>query len=163
MNTKELNLCEILKDCPKGTKLYTPLYGVCSLYSVTDKFVNVDYVGTVNIICGETFFSNGTISELGDECLLFPSKDNRDWSTFKTKKERFDPKTFQPFDKVLVRDINKQNWHCDFFSFFYDTKPMVTCRCVTDIYKYIVPFNDKTAHLVGTTDEAPEYYKWWEE
>lgn len=163
MKTKELNLCEILKDCPKGMKLYTPLYGVCSLYSVDDKFVTVDYVGTVNIICNETFFPNGAISELGDECLLFPSKDNRDWSTFKTKKERFDPKTFQPFDKVLVRDINKQNWHCDFFSFFYDTKPMITCRCVTNSYKYTIPFNDDTAHLVGTTDEAPENYKWWEE
>lgn len=93
MENKELNLCEILKDCPKGTKLYTPLYGVCSLCSVDDKFVTVDYVGTVNIICYETFFPNGAISKLGDECLLFPSKDNRDWSTFKTKKERFDPNT----------------------------------------------------------------------
>ena len=86
MENKELNLCEILKDCPKGTKLYTPLYGVCSLYSVDDKFVTVNYVGTANIICNKTFFPNGAISELGDECLLFPSKDNRDWSTFKTKK-----------------------------------------------------------------------------
>ena len=104
MENKELNLCEILKDRPKGTKLYTPLYGVCSLYSVDDKFVTVDYVGTVNVICYETFFPNGAISKLGDECLLFPSKDNRDWSKFKPKKERFDPKTLKPFDKVLVRD-----------------------------------------------------------
>ena len=160
--TKELNLCEILKDCPKGTKLYTPLYGVCSLYSVDDKFVTVDYVGTVNIISNETFFPNGAISELGDECLLFPSKDNRDWSTFKTKKERFDHNTLKPFDKVLVRDNNEQNWRCDFFSFIHATKPMITCRCVTDIWKYTIPFNDDTKHLVGATDEAPEYYKWWE-
>lgn len=109
MQNKELNLCEILKDCPKGTKLYTPLYGVCSLYSVTDKFVNVDYVGTVNIICGETFFSNGAISELGDECLLFPSKDNRDWSTFKTKKERFDPKTLKPLDIYISNSKKNKN------------------------------------------------------
>lgn len=86
MGNKELNLCEILKDCPKGTKLYTPLYGVCSLYSVDDKFVTVDYVGTVNVICYETFFPNGAISELGDECLLFPSKDNRDWSHSRQRK-----------------------------------------------------------------------------
>lgn len=58
MQNKELNLCEILKDCPKGTELYTPLYGVCNLYSVSDKFVTVDYVGTVKIICNETFFPN---------------------------------------------------------------------------------------------------------
>ena len=42
------------------------------------------------------------------ECTLFPSKDQRVWSKFemfwdKPKVERFDPKTLQPFDKVLVR------------------------------------------------------------
>ncbi len=160
MKNKELNLCEILKDCPKGTKLYTPLYGVCSLYSVDDKFVTVDYVGTVNIICNETFFPNGAISELGDECLLFPSKDNRDWSTFKPKKERFDPKTLKPFDKVLVRNTNSNiNWACDFFSHLdRDGKPC----CFMDYTDEVVPYNDNTKHLVGTTDDAPEYYKWWE-
>ena len=40
------------------------------------------------------------------ECILFPSKEQRDWSKFNApwlKKERFDPKTLKPFDKVLVR------------------------------------------------------------
>lgn len=150
MENKELNLCEILKDRPKGTKLYTPLYGVCSLYSVDDKFVTVDYVGTVNIICYETFFPNGAISKLGDECLLFPSKDNRDWSKFKPKKERFDPKTLKPFDKVLVRDDDDRLWVAILFSHI-------------EMWEQQIPYNDKTAHLVGTTDEAPEYYKWWED
>lgn len=96
METKKLNLCEILKDCPKGTKLYTPLYGICSLYSVNDKFVIVNYIGPANIIYNKTFFPNGAINKLCDECLLFPSKDNRDWSTFKPKKERFETdSTFQ--------------------------------------------------------------------
>ena len=159
-----LNLCEILKDCPKGTKLYCSFLGNVYLKSVYKTFgkIYVTYNGREYI-----FFNNGTYTNDCDaEITLFPSKESRDWSTFespKLKKERFDPKTLKPFDKVLVRDINKQNWHCDFFSFFYDTKPMVTCKCVTDIYKYIVPFNDKTAHLVGTCDDVPEYYKWWEE
>lgn len=149
MENKELNLCEILKDCPKGTKLYTPLYGVCSLYLVDDKFVTVNYVGTANIICNKTFFPNGAISELGDECLLFPSKDNRDWSTFKPKKERFDPETLKPFDKVLVRDYDASWWVTAVFSH-------------TGMWKQQIPYNDKTAHLVGTNDDAPKYYKWWE-
>lgn len=110
------------------------------------------------------FFGNGKIvTEPSAECCLFPSKDNRDWNAFKPEKERFDPKTLKPFDKVLVRDNNEQNWRCDFFSFIHATKPRIICRCVTDIWKYTIPFNDETAHLVGTTDEAPEYYKWWEE
>lgn len=159
MENKELNLCEILKDCPKGTKLYTPLYGVCSLYSVDDKFVTVDYVGTVNVICYETFFPNGAISELGDECLLFPSKDNRDWSTFKPKKERFDPKTLKPFDKVLARDENNTNWIASLFSSIEE----FGLACINGFWKQCIPYNDETAHLVGTTGNAPEYYKWWEE
>ena len=46
------------------------------------------------------------------ECTLFPSKDQRDWSKFvrfwdKPKVDKFDPKTLQPFDKVLVRADDK--------------------------------------------------------
>lgn len=164
MQNKELNLCEILKDCPIGTKLYTPLYGVCSLYSVSDKFVTVDYVGTVNIICNETFFPNGAISELGDECLLFPSKDNRDWSTFKPKKERkecFDPAMFKPYNKVLVRNSHDGIWMNNIFSYKTEDK---LYKCIGGgFWNYCIPYNKNTKHLVGTTDEAPEYYKWWED
>ena len=164
MENKELNLCEILKGCPKGTKLYTPLYGVCSLYSVDDKFVTVDYVGTVNIICYETFFPNGAISELGDECLLFPSKDNRDWSTFKPKKERkecFDPAMFKPYNKVLVRNSHNDIWMNNIFSYKTEDK---LYKCIGGgFWNYCIPYNKNTKHLVGTTDEAPEYYKWWED
>ena len=160
---KELNLCEILKDCPKGTKLYTPLYGVCSLYSVDDKFITIDYVGEVNIICNETFFANGTISTLGDECLLFPSKDNRDWSTWKnpkSKAERFDPKTLKTYDKVLVRDYFDTVWIASFFS---SQRTKTEFGCVNGTWKYCIPYNDDTKHLVGTTDDAPEYYRYWED
>lgn len=166
MENKELNLCEILKDCPKGTKLYTPLYGVCSLYSVDDKFVTVDYVGTVNVICHETFFPNGAISELGDECLLFPSKDNRDWSKFKPKKERFDPKTLKPFDKVLLRDRGNFKWLPSFFEKIIQ-EPSGELSVIELIsrnrWEMCIPYNDETKSLAGTTDDCPEYYKWWEE
>lgn len=164
METKKLNLCEILKDCPKGTKLYSPIIGECKLDHVTSNLVVVEYVNNLGDNLTRSFFKDGRVSMVYyGECILFPSKDNHDWSTFKPKKERFDPETLKPFDKVLVRDLNGQNWRCDFFSFFYDTKPMITCRCVTNSYKYTIPFNNETAHLVGTTDEAPEYYKWWED
>ena len=164
MENKELNLCEILKDRPKGTKLYTPLYGVCSLYSVDNKFVTVDYVGTVNVICYETFFPNGAISELGDECLLFPSKDNRDWSKFKPKKERFDPKTLKPFDKVLLRRGNLK-WIPSFFGKIIQElsgEISVIELISRNRWEMCIPYNDETKSLAGTTDDCPEYYKWWE-
>ncbi len=82
--------------------------------------------------------------------MLFPSKDNRVWSIFKPKKERFDPKTLKPFDMVLVRDDDFCLWISAVFSHI-------------QMWKQQIPYNSDTAHLVGTNDDAPEYYKWWEE
>ena len=97
--------------------------------------------------------------------MLYPSRERCDWSKVKyePKKERFDPKTLKPFDRVLVRDNNDtENWSCDFFSYIGES----------DVYKYIsinsgfkqcIPYNDDTKHLVGTTEEAPEFYRYWED
>ena len=99
------------------------------------------------------------------ECILFPSKDQRDWSKFerfwdKPKVERFDPKTLQPFDKVLVRDSLFTHWQIDFFGYINSRKKFVCCS--TD-WNIGIPYNEETKHLLGTNDDCPEYYKWWEE
>ena len=99
------------------------------------------------------------------ECTLFPSKEQRDWSKFTTswykkdKKDKFNPTTLKPFDKVLVRISNL--WRVNFFSNKVDSG----CRCIDIdyLFKYCIPYNDDTKHLVGTTDEAPEYYRYWED
>ena len=65
-------------------------------------------------------------------------------------------------DKVLVKDIHSQLWKIGIFSHYIesDTFPY---KCVGDDYKLCIPYNDDTKHLVGTTDEAPEYYRYWED
>lgn len=76
---------------------------------------------------------------------------------------RFDPKTLQPFDKVLVRDKNSDNWCCGYFSHInvsFDVYRYVTGGTH---YKMCIPHNDETKHLVGTTEKAPEYYRYWED
>lgn len=161
METKKLNLCEILKDCPKGTKLYSHIIGECKLDHITSNLVVVEYVNNLGDSLTRSFFKDGKASMVYyGECILFPSKDNRDWSTFKSKKERFDPKTLKPFDKVLGK--NDYCWIPTIFSYYHKWKEKFIaipykkyCKCI--------PCNDETAHLAGTTDEAPEYYKWWEE
>lgn len=151
MKTKELNLCEILKDCPRGTKLYSPIYGIMRLHSVRKESDSYPISVADSDNCLHTFHSDGRIYlNAQAECCLFPSKDNRDWSTFKPKKERFDPKTLKPFDKVLVRDDDDRLWVAIVFSHI-------------EMWEQQIPYNSDTAHLVGTTDEAPEYYKWWED
>ena len=97
--------------------------------------------------------------------MLFPSRENRDWDNWecpKPKVERFDPKTLQPFDKVQVRDSDNAKWRIDFFSHFVEMEeyPVVG---VVNIWKCCVPYNEDTKHLLGTSNEAPEYYRWWED
>lgn len=72
-----MNIAEILKDCPKGTKLYSPICGECELVSVT--YLHIDIQDEDKYI--RCFRFDGTVANKG-ECLLFPSKENRDWSTF---------------------------------------------------------------------------------
>lgn len=78
-------------------------------------------------------------------------------------KEKFDPKTLQPFDKVLVYDSKNYVWSCDFFSFISGRDTKYPYYCVTAAYRYVIPYNDETKHLLGTHEEAPEYYRYWED
>ena len=149
METKKLNLCEILKDCPKGQELYSPYLGRVVFGGI---YENIAAIYVINIEGNHYSFSKDGryIDNNEGEVSLFPSKDNRDWSKFKPKKERFDPKTLKPFDKVLVRDDDDRLWVAIVFSHI-------------EMWEQQIPYNSDTAHLVGTTEEAPEYYKWWEE
>lgn len=210
---ENLNLAELLKDAPKGLKLYSPLFGECELDTVL-----VNHIYVIVHINGEdlteNFYNNGKYYSKHGECLLFPSKENRDWSTFKIKKEdfqvgdyvkakssgkvylikhiketgvlvsdiinsssdfefpidksiisekvtKFDPKWLKPFDRVIAFDQIRKMWIATLFSNLIEedenTYPYITCDA--DSYKKCIPFNAETKHLVGTSDEEPEFYR----
>ena len=174
MENKELNLCEILKDCPTGTKFWSPVWG-----DVT--FVQINDVGVFPIVLSAKSFSNSNISLRSNgkmydikeaECLLYPSKYQRDWSKFvrfwdkpKTEEstvEMFDENTLKPFDKVLARDYLNDNWMADFFEKIEENDIYYNVTCVTCKWVQCIPYNEDTRHLLGTTNDCPEYYKWWE-
>lgn len=71
---------------------------------------------------------------------------------------KFDPKTLKPFDKVLVRKASISEWRCGIFSHYLFHWGVV----FNDTYKFCIPYNDETKHLVGTKKEAPKYYRYWE-
>lgn len=73
--------------------------------------------------------------------------------------EKFDPKTLQMFDKVLVRDDMDNCWIPVFFSHMDDYGAV----CVSFSLEECIPYNEETKHLIGTYEDCPEYYKWWEE
>ena len=164
---ENINLTKILKDCPKGWKLWSPIFGKIEFYSIVEK---VHYPIMLSCKKGIIWFSKEGLFDIeneGAECVLFPSKEQRDWSKFKApwyKKEKFDPKTLKPFDKVLVRNYSTDYWCCVFFSYISMLKG-TPYKYATEYSAYwkCIPYNDDTKHLVGTTDEAPEYYRYWEE
>ena len=218
---ENLNLVEILKDCPKGTKLYTTVYGEVEFDGIRNESeYPVKYVKSDG--------SFGTVSAQGlvlacydGECILFPSKEQRDWSKFKQlvkpkfkvgdkivyspvkhmgvpgsygiiseitddkyiftdtsyafirnqdgwelvtdKKPRFNPNALKIFDRVLVRDGDGYTWKGTFFSHINNTSNIYKYATSGGFYEYCIPYNDDTKHLVGTRDEAPEYYRYQED
>lgn len=83
METK-LNIAEILKDKPIGTKLYTDAFGELSIRDIDVKYepsITLSNEGGYILY----FYSDGRYSSCG-EPILFPSKDMRDWSKLTWKK-----------------------------------------------------------------------------
>lgn len=163
---ENLDLTKILKDCPKGTKLYSTIHGEVSLIR-SDGGPNYPIVVELSDKIEESFTAKGKISVYYDgECILFPSSEQRDWSKFIVpwyKKERFDPKTLKEFDKVLVKEDGDCIWRVDIISVPANYNDNIPYLIGDNDFDWIIPYNEDTKHLIGTKDEAPEYYRYWED
>lgn len=108
-----INLVNILKHCPEGTKLYSPIYG-----EVT--FTRISIINT--ILCKATK-SNGEITSVdfnrlgrlsgefsNAECVLFPSKDQRDWDKFRIPAKKGDIMMFDDKSAVFMIDAMTDNY-----------------------------------------------------
>lgn len=111
MNNK-INIAEILKDCPKGTKLYTPLFGEVTFDSID---IDEKYPIVVYKLDGmkTSFNEEGHYTEYpNSECVLFPSSEMRDWTKF-----------FKRGDVVRSIDDGAQavfkGWESDDYTSFY--------------------------------------------
>lgn len=111
---KDINISQVLKVKPLGTKLYSPLYGEGKLIGVSDNFITIKY----KVIVSENgahspaqfntavFFSNGKYYKCSPEIMLFPSKEMKDWNKFTWKK-----------GDVLVCNKGKSPTYCIFEEF----------------------------------------------
>lgn len=135
-------------------------------FKVGDKIVNVPmkYMGGS--------WTQGTISKITDDKYIFTdgsyisisSQDS--WELVHDKKSKFDPKTLQPYDKVLIRRGN-ENYNVWFPDFVADPpnndNNKTLCMCVGEDIAMVIPYNNDTKYLIGTTDKAPDYYRYWED
>lgn len=80
-------------------------------------------------------------------------KEGKAWDSDKKQivdlKPKWTPKTF---DKVITRVHGKAIWTANIFSHIDQHGKYVTIGCISG-YTYCLPYNDETAHLIGTTDE----------
>lgn len=110
---ENLNLVEILKYVPRGTMLWSPVFGDCTFINIdlTDIFYPIKcqitttdrrttYVGFTKDGRLDIQYENGG-------CVLFPSKENMDWSTFRITKEY---KCFELFQKNIDKGINSNGF-----------------------------------------------------
>ena len=160
---ENIDLTKILKDCPEGTKLYSTIFGEVEFKHIHNFNRTIEF----KINTGRSFdgsYEGKFFRNYDGECTLFPSKDQKDWSKFTApwyKKEKFDPNTLKPFDKVLVHD-NDGKWRCNLFSHIRDNS-IFPYAAIDVNYSHCIPYNDDTKHLLGTIEEAPEYYRYWED
>ena len=173
---ENLDLTKILDGCPLYTTFYSTIYGDVSFAGISKDsscFHPIELIGCTKPIklCTNIYLTKEGKMEYNyeGECTLFPSKDQRDWSKFerfwdKPKVERIDVNTFQPFDKILARNSDRENWTIEYYSYGKEVsfgngdkyiQGLVYC------WKYVIPYNDETKHLLGTREDCPEYYKWW--
>ena len=163
---ENLDLTKILEGCPTGTKFYSTIFGNVSFEEI-DLDCEYPIIMSQGIITMPITKEGIYALDYDGKCTLFPDKNQRDWSKFerfwdKPNVEKFDLKTLKPFDKVLVRNHSTNIWQPNFFGYINDENPK-TISCFGFYWDYCIPYNEETKHLVGTSDDCPEYYKWWEE
>ena len=216
---ENLNLVEILKDCPKGMELDCTMFDNVTFSGVVEnrvfpiriivggettmsltkygQYIDDDFAKCVIFPKGETTWEgfvpphkfkvgdklvnrfNMYMGDLSHQCVISEITNdkyilndggyihfkNQDiWELVNDNKQRFDPKTLQPFDKVLARDTENSTWRGTLFS-HYNKDDGVSYPCVTvgEVFSVCIPYNEDTKRLLGTSDEAPEYYRYWED
>lgn len=105
---KEINIAELLKDAPKGTRLYSSIYGKAAFVRIRtdnqtievlieDTLKHFDYYGK------PIWYNNNGIMHDGEECMLFPSSDRRTWENFNAPWRH---KQFEPFQRIIYPMYN---------------------------------------------------------
>lgn len=142
-----MNIAEILKDCPRGTRLYSPIYGELSLVSVKTGMLYPIFCRIKRNGNTVSYTEDGKNYTKDAEHTLFPSKGQRDWSKFNVNDQENKPQ-FKPYDKVLVRSVDEQEWECSLFSHMTEGGYYA---CVCFWWSQCIPY-EGNEHLLGTTN-----------
>ena len=148
METK-INVAEILKDKPQGTKLYSPICGAVELERVlADYHKKSIVVKELNSSNQHKFWHDGNFFRAG-QCVLQPSENMADWSKFLWKKG----------DVLQNNDYNTQ---VIFDRFTSDTYEMIRCKywlkVDNGIERFIIETNVLTKDYFKVSEELSQCY-----
>lgn len=122
-------------------------------YNADDKFTEAEYGNT------KVHYSLRSATD-SEKQQLFDAlaKKGKTWDAEKKAIVDLKPKVeLKPFDKVLCRNSKDDTWEADFFARLtrkeIDYTQSGKYLCVGDLWMYCIPYNEETAHLLGTTDE----------
>lgn len=130
---ENLNLVEILKDCPCGTKLYSTIRGDVEFEKIVENTnypIQYKYRNKNNTILSDYISIDGKYSYYG-ECILFPSKDQRDWFKFKVEPEMVD-------GEIYYTRINLVEW----IYIYRKNYTFKTMHYVAVLNNYLMVFNN---------------------
>ena len=144
---ENIDLTKILRGCPEGTEFYSAIDGEV-------KFEKIEELSEYPIVTDkDDYTKGGRFSNIAGECILFPSKEQRDWSkfvpTWKQEKQKVKV-TIYPFDRMLYRNTPKMKWRGTI---------IVKAPNVQFSSPILIPYNKDTAHLLGTNDDCPIDYE----
>lgn len=150
-----MNIAEILKNCPKGTKLYSPIFGELEFDCIT----SINYICCNEFVAGykkvRFFLSDGKFDESG-EIMLFPSKECKNWDNCRLAK--FDISSLKPYDKVLIKEEEDGCWVPTLISYVTTSEVFVIEK--NDPVEYVIPY-EPNKHLVGKFEDPDKYYITW--
>lgn len=156
---ENIDLVEILKNVPSGTKLWSSVYGEVELHKVVEQCS--DYPIFVKHPDGEveSFTRSGRlyVDYKDAECILFPSKDQRDWSKFNTK-NRTEFVELKPFYCVLVRDEDDEIWRPKLFARKRKDHEYSYEVLTGLLYRQVIPYNKNTEKLAFTNKSPDRKY-----
>lgn len=126
-----INIAEILKDCPEGMKLYSPLFGEVTLGKSGSDNISVFSKNDDGDTIFNTFAENGLFYSgySQSQCLLFPSSKMRDWTKFFKRGDVVwrEDEMYAIFEGWANDDYTKFNTTIDFHEFGASFDKEVVC------------------------------------
>lgn len=146
------------------------VWGKDNMYAIFEGWVNDDYTKFNSTICFYVFDASFDEEVVCDtDCFVKAREGERAAFIANAEKHyngKYNPDTlrvepvksecpFKPFDKVLARDDDKHIWRANYFSHYSNDYDYPYC-CINGFYRYCIPYNEHTAHLLGTSEAYTE-------